>query len=145
VRRPILLLTAAIFGLGTLAACGDDDTTASDAGTPDEADNDEHVDDEHGDDSDVADDARTIQVTASSFEFDPGEISVEVGEDVAIELTSDDTLHDFTIDELDAHVAADADETAQGGFRAEEAGEFTYYCSVDGHREAGMEGTLIVE
>jgi nitrite reductase (NO-forming) len=60
-------------------------------------------------------------------------------------LTSDDLLHDFVIDELDVHVAADRDETAEGGLRADTAGEYTYYCTVAGHREAGMEGTLVVE
>jgi plastocyanin len=33
-------------------------------------------------------------------------------------------------------------DTATGEF---EAGKYTYYCSVTGHREAGMKGTLIVE
>jgi cytochrome c oxidase subunit II len=84
-------------------------------------------------------------VSASSFAFDPDEIEVTVGEDVAIVLTSTDILHDFTIDELDAHVAAAAGETATGGLRADEPGGYTFYCTVRGHRSAGMEGTLVVE
>ena len=60
-------------------------------------------------------------------------------------LSSDDLLHDFTIDDIDVHVAADGGETAEGGLRADEPGEYTFYCTVAGHREAGMEGTLVVE
>jgi plastocyanin len=99
----------------------------------------------HGEASPVAEGAREIEVAATSFEFDPDEITITAGEDIAIVLTSDDLLHDFTIDELDTHVSADADETAKGGLRADEPGRYTYYCNVEGHREAGMEGTLIVE
>lgn len=99
---------------------------------------------DHRDPSDVAEGAREITVRASSFSFDPKVISVEAGEDIAIALTSRDGLHDFTIDGLDAHVAADAGKTATGGFRADKPGRYTFYCSVDGHREAGMEGTLDV-
>src|SRR3546814_1479247 len=75
--------------------------------------------------SPVADGARQIEVTATDFAFDPGDITVEAGEDLAIVLTSEDLLHDFTIDELDAHVAADRGETAEGGLTAEEAGTYT--------------------
>lgn len=99
----------------------------------------------HDESSPVADGARRIEVTATSFEFDPAEITVTAGEDIAIVLTSEDLLHDFTIDELDAHVAANADETNEGGLRADEPGRYTFYCTVAGHRAAGMEGTLVVE
>lgn len=55
-------------------------------------------------------------------------------------------IHDVTIEE-------EGDETvveAQGGETDEgtidlDAGTYTYYCSVAGHREAGMEGTLEVQ
>jgi cytochrome c oxidase subunit 2 len=100
---------------------------------------------DHGKSSPVAEGARRIEVDATSFDFSPEEITVTAGEDVAIVLTADDLLHDFTIDELDAHVAAEKGETAEGGLRADEPGRYTYYCSVEGHRENGMEGTLIVE
>jgi plastocyanin len=99
----------------------------------------------HGQSSPVTDGARRIEVDATSFQFDPDEITVEAGEDIAIVLTSDDVLHDFTIDDLDAHVTADEGETAEGGLRADEPGRHAYYCSVAGHRDQGMEGTLIVE
>ena len=134
-----------------LAACGDDDTSVdmpmSDSGMDGTMGGGMGHDGAMGHDetSPVADGARRIQVAARSFEFDPEEITVSVGEDIAIVLTSEDLLHDFTIDELDAHVAADADETNEGGLRAEEPGRYTFYCTVAGHRDAGMEGTLIAE
>lgn len=99
----------------------------------------------HDESTAVAEGARRIPVNATSFAFDPDEITVSVGEDVAIVLSSDDLLHDFVIDEIDVHVAADRGETSEGGLRAETPGEYSYYCAVAGHREAGMEGTLIVE
>lgn len=98
----------------------------------------------HGAASSVAAGAREVAVTANDLLFDPDEISVTTGEDVAIVLTSVDTLHDFTIDELDAHVAADRGETETGGFRVGRPGRYTFYCAVPGHRQAGMEGTLLV-
>jgi plastocyanin len=99
----------------------------------------------HGESTPVAEGARRIELDSTSFSFDPDEITVAAGEDVAIVLSSDDLLHDFTIDEIDVHVAADRGETAEGGLRADEPGEYTFYCTVAGHREAGMEGTLVVE
>jgi plastocyanin len=99
----------------------------------------------HGANSDVPDGARTVAVTGTSFAFDPAEIRAEPGEAIAVELTADDAEHDFTIDQLDAHVAADAGETATGGFEVgDEPGTYTYYCAVAGHRDAGMEGRLVV-
>lgn len=134
-RSTTLILSLVATGAFLLAGCGDTDDAA---GTG-------HDDGGHGETSRVADGAREIEVTASSFEFDPGEITVTAGEEIAIVLTSDDLLHDFTVDGLDAHVVADVGETVEGGLRADDPGEYTYYCTVAGHREAGMEGTLIVE
>jgi plastocyanin len=139
VRRPAGLAAVTLaFGL-FVAACGsDDDNRMMDGGG--------HMgSSRHDEPSDVAAGARRVEVTGTSFEFDPAEIRVEAGEDVAIVLTSEDILHDFTIDELDAHVSAGPGETEEGGFTAGGPGRSTYYCSVNGHREAGMEGTLVVE
>lgn len=127
---PLLLVSLAMV----VAACGDDG-----------GDGDEHGAG-HGESSAVAEGARAIAVRATSFEFDPPTITAEVGEDLAIELSAEDPEHDFVIDELDAHVSAGAGATETGGFNTgDEAGTYTYYCSMAGHREAGMVGELIVE
>ena len=41
----------------------------------------------------VVEDARVVRVTATSFDFGPREISVAAGEDIAIELVSEDVTH----------------------------------------------------
>ncbi len=99
----------------------------------------------HGTNSAVPDGARTVRVAATSFAFDPDEIVVSAGEPIAVELTSDDIVHDFVIDQLDAHISAASGASSVGGFTAGAAGTYTFYCSVDGHRATGMEGTLIVQ
>lgn len=99
----------------------------------------------HGADSPVAEGAREIEVTAEGLSFTPDELRVSVGEDIAVVLTSEDGQHDFTIDDLDAHVAVGPGDTARGGFSASDPGRYDFYCSVPGHRAGGMEGVLIVE
>ena len=146
--RPVVAVASSVLAFGLLlGACGSGESAGSKTPmetTPDGMDGMEGMDG-HGESTPVADGARRIEVNATSFAFDPDAITVDVGEDVAIVLTSDDLLHDFTVDEIDVHVAADKDETAEGGLKAETAGDYTYYCTVPGHREAGMEGTLTVK
>lgn len=105
----------------------------------------DHGDDHHAHDTPVAEGARTIAVDATSFAFEPSVITVAAGEDVAIALTSDDVLHDFAVEGVEVHVAAERGETTEGGLRVDEPGEYRIVCTVEGHLEAGMEGTLIVE
>jgi plastocyanin len=98
----------------------------------------------HSANSPVPDGARTVEMEARSFTFSPATLSATVGEPIGIALTATDIEHDLVIDEFDAHVYAAGGRTATGGFTATEAGTFTFSCSIPGHREAGMEGTLEV-
>lgn len=155
-RRSLFLCASLVLTAAVLAGCGSDsDVTSNDAtsdANPDDrssstaADGDmSHGTAGHGEPSPVAAGARRIDVSADALSFDPAEIRVAVGEDIAVALTSADMLHDFTVDDLEAHVPAEAGETVEGGFQATQPGNYSFYCSVEGHREAGMEGTLIVE
>jgi heme/copper-type cytochrome/quinol oxidase subunit 2 len=100
----------------------------------------------HGTSSPTIPGAREIAVTAGTFKFEPAEIRVKAGEDVTIVLTATDLTHDFTIDELGFQISAAPGQTVRGSFHAPAVtGRYTAYCSVVGHRQAGMTASLVVE
>lgn len=87
---------------------------------------------------------QTLSVTATEFTFDPDALQAPAGTDVTISVTDAGTIeHDFTLDEAGLKIAVKPGETRSGTINLE-AGTYTFYCSVPGHREAGMEGTLTV-
>lgn len=105
------------------------------------------VADEHADHADAAtiDGAPEVTVTAASMSFAPDRLELSVGEPVNIALTSEDILHDLNVDEIEFHLVADVDETAVGGLEFSEPGSYVAYCSVPGHRDAGMEMEVTVD
>jgi nitrite reductase (NO-forming) len=75
--------------------------------------------------------------------FSPSDLEAHEG-DITIALHNLDAFpHDFTIDELGVKVAVDANATITETFSAT-PGVYEFYCSIPGHREAGMVGTLTV-
>jgi uncharacterized cupredoxin-like copper-binding protein len=85
-----------------------------------------------------------ITVTATEFVFDPDTLEVPAGVPVTITLINRGVVeHDFTIEELGIDVLAQPGETVSETFTFE-AGEYHILCSIPGHHEAGMLGTLTV-
>jgi nitrite reductase (NO-forming) len=75
------------------------------------------------------------------------DLTARVGDTVAITLVNDDgRFHDIVIDEFNAATPVfgeiGQEETVE--FVVDQAGTFFYYCSVSGHRQAGMEGQLTI-
>lgn len=89
--------------------------------------------------------AREIKVTANRFRFKPNQITVAAGEDVTIVLSSTDLFHDFIVKSEGHIVGAKAKKTKKGGLRIDEPGTYKFWCSVEGHRAAGMKGTIVVQ
>ena len=122
-RRPLLILPAVIVVAIALGSCGDDG--AGDA-APD------------GGEGGVEVVARDIELGESEYDTTAGDVQLRYVNEGSI-------AHTLLIDDVDGfklEVTANGDED-QGSVELE-AGTYTLYCDVPGHREAGMEATLEV-
>jgi plastocyanin len=97
------------------------------------------------------DGAPELPISADNFAFSPARIELTTGRPVVnVALSSADIPHDLTVDEIGFHLAAEPaepGETAIGGLAGwafGEPGTYVGYCSVPGHREAGMELEIVV-
>ena len=85
------------------------------------------------------------EVQAVDIAFEPTTLTIAADTDVTITVTNNGTLpHDFVIEGTDF-----ATELLDSGNTTElvvnlPAGTYTYFCSVPGHRDAGMQGALAV-
>ena len=92
----------------------------------------------------------TVNVVADGMRFSPAEIRVPAGASVAVEFANNDptTPHDFqtTRQYRDARVVLWPGERRSTVFIAtDKPGRYSFVCTVRGHSEAGMTGTIIVE
>lgn len=84
-----------------------------------------------------------FEVHADEMTFDPDAVAVAAG-DVEVVLTNDGTiLHDLRVEDQAFILEANAGQTVEGRITLEE-GRYRYFCSIPGHREAGMEGVIEV-
>lgn len=89
-------------------------------------------------------DARLVEVESSNFRFVPDRLRADAGEELALALSSIDSPHDFAVDGLGRVADVAGDETKTERLRIDDPGTYDFYCTIPGHRSAGMEGTLIV-
>lgn len=89
-------------------------------------------------------DAPQVHLVATEYEFSPSSLTAAAGS-VTVHLENQGAIeHDFTIEGMDEiSVHADPGQSASYDYELD-AGTYTFYCSIPGHRETGMEGTLEV-
>ncbi len=105
----------------------------------------EPADTNGGDDSDSGSGGEH-QVVATDNAYDTDSITAQPGD--TITLTNEGfAQHDIVVDDLglDSGLANNGETVEITIPEDAEAGEYEFYCSVPGHREAGMVGTLTVE
>ena len=90
-------------------------------------------------------DATVVDVTATDLAFDPTAITVDAGDRVNLRLVNrGQVFHDLTIPDLDVTLAAEPGETVTAGITVDTPGTYEFLCTVPGHADAGMRGTLTV-
>lgn len=110
--------------------------------------------------------AATHEVQATDMAFGPRAITVKTGETARIVLQNQGAQeHDLTIDnpkgkvnvisesgthgashgKKGLHVSAAPGKTGTLDFTPSEPGTYEFYCTVPGHKEAGMTGKLVVQ
>jgi nitrite reductase (NO-forming) len=86
-----------------------------------------------------------ITITASEFKFSPSSIQVPVGQKITFTLDNTGVVqHDVTIQTAGFSLTAQPGKTATGQFTFDKTGTFDFFCSIPGHKDAGMKGTLSV-
>jgi plastocyanin len=89
--------------------------------------------------------AREIRVRASESLFSPSRIEVNKGEKVNVVLDNRGGMfHTLTVSELGFDLRANAGEEIGGSLTVEEEGTYQIVCTVPGHADAGMRGTIEV-
>ena len=147
-RRVPILLVCVVAVLG-VAGCGGDDDSSTDTSAATTETTDTTATDE-GATGASGGGAKVIKVAA-----DPGGDLAFVQKSLTakpsnnkIEFTNESSLpHDVKI-EQDGNEIGGTDVVTGGNAEATvklNAGEYTFFCSVPGHRDAGMEGTLTVK
>lgn len=100
---------------------------------------------EAGSDGGGATSEDSVTLVATEFAYDPSSVTLSAGTPVEIVLDNQGAVeHDVTVEDGDEVVHVAAGDTGSGTLTLE-AGSYTFYCSIPGHREAGMEGTITAE
>lgn len=127
--RPAVISVAALVLTFVAAAC-----TASNGGTPTGAE--------------ASDGAAEFGVTLTEFAINPARINAPAGRDLAFDVTNEGSVpHSFAIDRGDGVQETpllDPGESAVLEVPALEAGDYRVFCTVAGHEDAGMAGSVTV-
>jgi uncharacterized cupredoxin-like copper-binding protein len=87
-----------------------------------------------------------IPIAARNFRFAPSKLTIASGQRVTIALKSLDGPHDFVVNGSGLTnkkiVTVQAGKAATGKLVLPKAGKYQFYCSLPGHRAAGMRGTI---
>ena len=126
--RRTLLLTILALAVLAPAGCGSDDGDEAGGTT-------------------AAAGEQSVDLTATEFQFDPADVSLDAAGTVTFTVSNDGRQeHALEVEGNDIEEETDTIAPGTSGSLTVELepGEYELYCPIDGHRDQGMEGTLVV-
>jgi len=146
---PLLVLALAAVAL---VACGSDSGTTTEAETEAASGAAAGESEAGGESGGSEGGAATVEIEADpggGLAYTEEEVTAEAG-DVTIDFNNPQALgHDVAVESSGGEEEGKTEVVAEGAsnvtLKGLKPGEYTFYCTVPGHREAGMEGTLTVE
>lgn len=91
----------------------------------------------------------SVEAVPRGLGYKQREVTIEAAETKLHFENPQGVVHDLDLEDAEGKLIADMETIGRGyadvPIRYLEPGRYTFYCSVPGHREAGMEGTVIVE
>ena len=144
-KLKLVLMALAVTALIGFSACGGDDDEEPEAGTTAT----EATTTAGGGGGGGGGGGDTVSSSAGEgLSYDTTSLEAAAGE-VTIDFTNDTSLgHDVQVESADGEVLGGTSvitESEEAATVDLEAGDYTFFCSVSGHRDGGMEGTLTVK
>ncbi|MDQ5895816.1 MAG: hypothetical protein QG596_2077 [Actinomycetota bacterium] len=145
----LLVIPLAIGAL--LAGCGGDDSSDDSASTDTSTTQTQPADSSSGAGAASTGKSTVVALAADpsgALAYDTTELTAKAGK-ATIDFTNDSPVgHDVVVEDADGNEVASTPvitgDSAIAEFDAK-PGEYTFYCSLPGHEEAGMKGTLTVQ
>jgi plastocyanin len=128
--RPVLLTAGLLLAIALFSACGGDDDDSGSAPIS-------------ATDGKVAVEAHDIFFNTKQIDATPGDLSVTLEEKGSLE-------HTFVVQDKDgknvgSKLAVTSGDGSDSGSFALEAGTYTFFCDIPGHRAQGMQGKIVVK
>jgi plastocyanin len=145
-----LIVVAILASFGLVACGGGSGSTSSESSSP-AGGSAETTEKSEESEAEGGGSGATVDIEANpegNLEFTSSEASAKAGKDTIAFTNSSPVPHDVTIEAEGGETVAQTEIFAEGEESVSanlKPGTYTFYCSVPGHREAGMEGTLTVK
>ena len=151
-KKVVALLALALAAVALVACGGDDDEETTTSGTTTEAPSEAGGAAGGAAKEGGAGGGSVLKIAAvpdTGLEYTTDEATAEAG-DLTVEFENPQTLtHDVAIEDENGNQVGKTELIADSSTSADignvKPGTYTFYCTVPGHREGGMEGTLTVK